>query len=56
MVVRILFPMTVLLAIGTSKGLFLATSGNRVDWQVSGPHFPMTSIYAVGIDQRRAGV
>jgi hypothetical protein len=46
--------MTVLLAIGTSKGLFLATSDNRVDWQVNGPHFAMTSIYAVGIDRRRA--
>jgi hypothetical protein len=46
--------MTVLLAIGTSKGLFLATSDNRVDWEVSGPQFPMTSIYAVGVDRRRA--
>nr|MDT0659215.1 exo-alpha-sialidase [Micromonospora sp. DSM 115978] len=47
--------MTVLLAIGTAKGLFLATStDDRVTWQLSGPHFPMTAVYAVGIDRRRA--
>ncbi|MFC6021290.1 WD40/YVTN/BNR-like repeat-containing protein [Plantactinospora solaniradicis] len=47
--------MTALLAIGTSKGLFLATSGDdRRSWQVSGPHFPMTGVYAVAIDKRRA--
>ncbi|MDG4833093.1 exo-alpha-sialidase [Solwaraspora sp. WMMD1047] len=47
--------MTVLLAIGTAKGLFLATStDDRVSWQLSGPHFPMTAVYAVGIDRRRA--
>ncbi|HEY0697619.1 MAG TPA: exo-alpha-sialidase, partial [Micromonospora sp.] len=44
---------TVLLAIGTGKGLFLATSGDgRRSWQVSGPHFPMTGVYAVAIDKR----
>ncbi|MBF9132995.1 exo-alpha-sialidase [Plantactinospora sp. S1510] len=46
--------MTALLAIGTSKGLFLATSGaDRRSWQISGPHFPMTGVYAVAIDKRR---
>jgi hypothetical protein len=44
--------MTVLLAIGTAKGLFIATSDDRVGWEISGPHFPMTGIYAVGIDKR----
>ncbi|MFF5172868.1 WD40/YVTN/BNR-like repeat-containing protein [Micromonospora sp. NPDC000089] len=43
-----------LLAIGTAKGLFLATrQGGRDDWEVSGPHFPMTGVYAVAIDRRR---
>jgi hypothetical protein len=43
------------LAIGTEKGLFLATSPEgEHSWQVSGPHFPMTSVYAVAFDTRRA--
>jgi len=47
--------MTALLAIGTGKGLFLARSADdRKTWQVSGPHAPMTGVYAVGIDKRRA--
>ncbi|MGK5739812.1 WD40/YVTN/BNR-like repeat-containing protein [Micromonospora sp. URMC 103] len=47
--------MTTLLAIGTSKGLFLATSTDgRRTWRVDGPRFPMTGVYAVGIDKRRA--
>jgi hypothetical protein len=44
--------MTALLAIGTGKGLFLATSEDRGSWQLSGPHFPMTGVYAVAIDKR----
>src|SRR5690348_1182527 len=46
--------MTVLLSIGTGKGLFLATSADdRKSWEISGPHFPMTGVYAVAIDKRR---
>jgi hypothetical protein len=45
--------MTVLLAIGTGKGLFLARSSDRRRWELTGPHFPMTGIYAVAIDTRR---
>ena len=46
---------TVLLMIGTAKGLFLARRERVGDaWQVSVPHFPMTSVYAVGIDTRGA--
>ena len=46
--------MSVLLAIGTRKGLWLATSADgRVSWELSGPHHPMTEVYAVGIDTRR---
>src|SRR5256714_9157499 len=46
--------MTVLLTIATGKGLFLATSqDDRKPWEVSGPHFPMTGVYAVAIDKRR---
>jgi photosystem II stability/assembly factor-like uncharacterized protein len=44
----------VLLAIGTRKGLFLATSRDgRSTWEVTGPHHKMTGVYAVGIDTRR---
>jgi hypothetical protein len=43
-----------MLAIGTGKGLFLARSDDdRKSWDLSGPHFPMTGVYAVGIDTRR---
>ncbi|MBB5957577.1 photosystem II stability/assembly factor-like uncharacterized protein [Saccharothrix tamanrassetensis] len=41
-----------LLAIGTRKGLWLATSEDRVSWDVRGPHHPMTEVYAVAIDPR----
>lgn len=45
---------TSLLAIGTGKGLFLARSNdNRKTWEIGEPLFPMTSVYAVGIDTRR---
>jgi hypothetical protein len=41
--------------IGTAKGLFLARRERAGQaWQVSVPHFPMTSVYAVGIDTRGA--
>ena len=47
--------MTTLLAIGTGKGLFLARSEDgRASWRLSGPHHPMTAVYAVAIDTRRA--
>jgi len=45
--------MTVLLTIGTGKGLFLAASGDdRKSWEVTGPHFPMNAVYAAAIDTR----
>jgi hypothetical protein len=47
--------MTVLLLIGTAKGLFVARRERVGDsWQVSVPQFPMTSVYAVGVDKRGA--
>ncbi|QGN49289.1 exo-alpha-sialidase [Micromonospora sp. WMMC415] len=47
--------MATLLAIGTAKGLFLATSTDgRRTWEVTGPRHPMTGVYAVAIDTRRA--
>lgn len=47
--------MTTLLAIGTGKGLFLARGEDgRRSWEVSGPHHPMTAVYAVAIDTRPA--
>jgi hypothetical protein len=46
---------TTVLAIGTRKGLWLATStDDRASWELSGPHHPMTDVYAVAIDTRRA--
>lgn len=46
--------MTVLLAVGTGKGLFLARSeDDRRSWHWSGPDHPMTAVYAVAIDKRR---
>jgi hypothetical protein len=45
---------TNVLTIGTGKGLFLARSeDDRRTWHMSGPHFPMTGVYAVAIDTRR---
>lgn len=47
--------MATLLAIGSGKGLSLATSTDgRSSWQVSGPHFSMIGVYAVAIDKRRS--
>jgi photosystem II stability/assembly factor-like uncharacterized protein len=46
--------MTTVLAIGTKKGLWLATSDDRVSWRVTGPHHSMNDVYAVGFDTRRA--
>ena len=43
-----------LVTIATRKGLFLARSeDDRRTWQISGPHFPMSGVYAVAIDTRR---
>jgi hypothetical protein len=45
---------TAVLAIGTRKGLWLATStDDRRSWSLSGPHHAMTDVYAVAIDVRR---
>jgi hypothetical protein len=45
----------VMVAIGTKKGLWLAVSSDdRSTWDLTGPHHPMTAIYSVGIDTRRA--
>ena len=47
--------MAVVLAIGTRKGLWLATSTDgRATWEVAGPQHPMTDVYAVGFDTRRS--
>jgi hypothetical protein len=43
---------TVLLAIGTKKGLWLATSTDRETWTLSDPLFLMEEIPSVGIDTR----
>jgi hypothetical protein len=42
-----------LLAIGTRKGLFLATSrDDRQTWEIDGPHFVNNAVHAVAIDTR----
>ncbi|HEY2043149.1 MAG TPA: hypothetical protein VGH11_10775 [Jatrophihabitans sp.] len=41
-----------LLAIGTRKGLWLATSPDRSSWSLTGPHFLMREVPSVGIDTR----
>jgi len=47
--------MSTILAIGTGKGLYLARSDDdRKSWQLTGPHYPMTAVYATAIDKRRA--
>lgn len=46
--------MTTLLMIGTRKGLWLASSDDRSDWKVTGPHFPMEEVYSVLLDRRGA--
>lgn len=45
--------MSVLLAIGTRKGLWLATSDDRRTWSLDGPHLLPDEVAAVGIDTRR---
>lgn len=43
---------TVVLAIGTKKGLWLASSQDREHWSFTGPHFLMHEIPSIGIDTR----
>jgi hypothetical protein len=42
------------LAIGTRKGLWLASSDDRRTWSLDGPHFPMQEVAAVAFDTRRS--
>ena len=43
---------SVVLAIGTKKGLWLATSHDRTSWSLSAPHFLNQEVPAVGLDTR----
>jgi hypothetical protein len=45
--------MTVVVAIGTRKGLWLARSDDRQSWSVEGPHFLVHEVPSVAIDTRR---
>ncbi|MCF2527394.1 WD40/YVTN/BNR-like repeat-containing protein [Yinghuangia soli] len=46
---------SILLAVGTRKGLWLGRTEVGSDaWEFSGPHHPMTGVYSVLIDKRRA--
>ena len=44
--------MSTILMVGTRKGLWLATSDDRSEWKVDGPHFPMEEVYSVLLDRR----
>ncbi|MFI6981422.1 WD40/YVTN/BNR-like repeat-containing protein [Embleya sp. NPDC050154] len=43
---------SVLLAIGTRKGLWIGRSRDDGSWAYTGPHHPMTGVYSVAIDTR----
>ncbi|WP_434616271.1 exo-alpha-sialidase [Arthrobacter sp. A5] len=43
---------SVVLAIGTKKGLWVGTSTDRKTWDFTGPHFLMNEIPGIGIDTR----
>lgn len=43
------------MAVGTKKGLWLATSPDRANWTRSGPYFLMSEIPSIGIDTRGGG-
>ncbi|MET1036610.1 MAG: exo-alpha-sialidase [Arthrobacter sp.] len=43
---------TTVIAIGTKKGLWLATSGDRATWTLGGPHFLNLEVPSVAIDTR----
>jgi len=45
---------SVLLAVGTRKGLWLGRSRDDGPWEFTGPHHPMTGVYSVAIDTRGA--
>jgi hypothetical protein len=46
--------MTYVLAIGTRKGLWIATSEDRSTWALDGPHLLMQEVASVAIDTRRS--
>jgi len=46
--------MTYVLAIGTRKGLWIATSDDRSTWSLDGPHLLMQEVASVAIDTRRS--
>jgi len=46
--------MTVAVAIGTRKGLFVARSDDRESWTLEGPHFLMEEVASVAWDTRRS--
>jgi photosystem II stability/assembly factor-like uncharacterized protein len=44
---------SILVMIGTKKGLWLATSDDREAWRLDGPHFLMNEVYSAAVDTRR---
>jgi hypothetical protein len=42
----------VLLLVGTMKGAFVLSSGDRGEWQIDGPHFRGETVYSLAFDQR----
>ncbi|KHL19032.1 UNVERIFIED_CONTAM: glycosyl hydrolase [Mumia flava] len=47
--------METMLLIGTRKGMWIGRSPDRREWTLTGPHFPMTAVYAACIDTREPG-
>src|SRR4029453_19482175 len=41
-----------ILAVGTKKGMLLATSPDRKEWSLEGPHFLLSEVPSIGIDTR----
>ena len=44
----------VVLLVGTMKGAFIFRGAGRRDWQVGGPYFPGSAVYALAYDSRAA--
>lgn len=44
---------SILLMVGTAKGLFILKRGGNGKWSIDGPHFPGRAVYAALFDQRK---
>ncbi|MBX3293359.1 MAG: exo-alpha-sialidase [Acidobacteria bacterium] len=44
---------SILLLVGTAKGLFILRRGGNGRWSMDGPHFPGLAVYSAFLDQRK---